>query len=59
MKEDIKDLVAVFCDNTSAINISTNHVIHVKTKNIVIKYHFLQELVQKKEVILEYGNIKE
>ena len=32
---------------------------HTKTKNIAIKYHFLRELVQDKEVRLEYVNTKE
>ena len=59
MKIEIKDLVVIYCDNTSAINISKNPVMHSKTKNIVIKYHFLRELVQEKEVRLEYVNSKE
>ena len=32
---------------------------HTKTKHIAIKYHFLRELVQDKEVRLEYVNTKE
>ena len=32
---------------------------HSKTKHIAIKYHFLRELVQDKEVKLEYVNTKE
>ena len=49
----------MFFDNTSAINISKNPVMHSKTKHIAIKYHFLRELVQDKEVKLEYVNTKE
>ena len=59
MKIEIKDLVVIYCDNTSAINISKNPVMHSKTKHIAIKYHFLRELVQDKEVKLEYVNTKE
>ena len=59
MKIEIKDPVAIFCDNTNAINISNNVVMHTKTKNIAIEYHFLRELVQDKEVRLEYVNTKE
>ena len=59
MKVEIKDLVVIYCDNTSAINISKNLVMHSKTKHIAIKYHFLRELVQEKEVRLEYVNTKE
>ena len=56
---EIKDPVVIFCDNTNAINISNNHVMHTKIKNIAIKYHFLRELVQDREVRLEYVNTKE
>ena len=56
---EIKDPIFIFRDNTSAINVSKNLVMHTKTKQIVIKYHLLRELVQDKEVILEYVNTKE
>ena len=32
---------------------------HTKTKYIAIKYHFLRELVQDKDVRLKYVNTKE
>jgi len=59
MKVEIKELVVMFYDNTSAINISRNLVMHSKTKHIAIKYHFVKELVQDKEIILEYVHTKE
>ena len=59
MKIEIKDHVVIYYDNTSAINISKNPVMHTKTKYIAINYHFLRELVQYKEVRLEYVNTKE
>ena len=49
----------MFCDNTSAINISKNLVMHSKTKHIAIRYHFFRELVQDKEIRLEYVHKKE
>ena len=45
MKVEIKEPIDMFCDNTSAINISKNPVMHSKTKHIAIKYHFVRELV--------------
>ena len=48
-----------YCDTTSTINISKNPVMHTKTKHIAIKYHYLRELVQDKEVKMEYVNMKE
>ena len=59
MKMEIKEPVVMFCDNTSAINISKNPVMHSKTKHIAIKYHFVRELVQDKEIRLEYVHTKE
>ena len=45
MKEEIIEPVILYCDNTSAINISKNPVMHAKTKHIAIKYHYVRELV--------------
>ena len=59
MKVEIKEPVVMFYDNTSVINISKNPVMHSKTKHIAIKYHFVRELVQDKEIRLEYVHIKE
>ena len=59
MKEEITDLVVIYCDNTSFINISKNLVMHTKTKHIAINYQYLKELVQDKEVKLEYVHTKE
>lgn len=49
----------MFCDNTSAINISKNLMMHSKTKHIAIKYHFVGELMQEKEIRLEFVHTKE
>jgi hypothetical protein len=46
--------IPIHCDNTSAINVSKNHVFHSKTKHIPIKYHFLREHVNNTIVSLHY-----
>jgi len=46
--------ISILCDNTSAISISKNPVMHSKTKHIHIKYHFLHEQVLEQKVKLEY-----
>jgi hypothetical protein len=51
--------IPIYCDNTSAINISKNLVMHSKTKNIPIKYHFLWEQVVEKNIRVEYVGTKE
>ncbi|KAM6544009.1 hypothetical protein CsatB_008456 [Cannabis sativa] len=50
---DLKTLT-IFCDNTSAINISKNLVQHSRTKHIDICHHFIRELVENKILVLEY-----
>jgi len=66
MKQTLQDIqvkydepIPILCDNTSAINISKNPVMHSKTKHILIKYHFLREHVAEKDVRLEYVGTKE
>ena len=59
MKEEITKQVMLYFDNTSAINISNNPIMHAQTKHIAIKYHYLRELVQDKEVKIEFVNTKE
>ena len=51
--------ISILCDNTSAISISKNLVMHSKTKHIPIKYHFLREQVLEQKVKLEYVPSKE
>ena len=66
MKEALKDVnietkkpITIFCDNTSAISLSKNPVMHSRTKHIPIKYHFLCEQVVEHNIRLEYVNTKE
>ena len=58
MKDEITNPMIIYCDNTSSINILKNPIMHTKTKHITIKYHYLRELVQDKEVKLEYVHPK-
>ena len=39
--------IPVFCDNTSAINLTKNPIQHSKAKHIEIRYHFIRDYVQK------------
>ena len=49
-----QDVMTLFCDNMSAINISKNPVLHSRTKHIDIRHHFIRELVEDKIVTLEH-----
>ena len=50
----VQDTLVVYCDNTSAINISKNPVQHSRTKHIDIRHHFIRELVENKTVVIEH-----
>jgi hypothetical protein len=52
-------LIPIFCDNTNAISISKNPVMHSKTKHIPIKFHFIQEQVLSNIIKLEYVGMKD
>jgi len=39
--------VPLYCDNTSAINLTKNQIQHSKTKQIEIRHHFIRDHVQK------------
>jgi hypothetical protein len=54
LKVTYTDPIPLHCDNTSAISLSKNHVIHSKSKHIPIKYHFLREQVTNRIVQLNY-----
>jgi hypothetical protein len=51
--------ILIYYDNTSAINISKNPMMHSKTNHIPIKYHFLREKAAKNNIRVEYVGTKE
>jgi hypothetical protein len=66
MKQTLTDIqvvydepIPIYCDDTSAINISKNPMMHSKTKNIPIKYHFQWEQVAENNIRVEYVRTKE
>ncbi|GJV54998.1 hypothetical protein Tco_1456003 [Tanacetum coccineum] len=46
--------VSIFFDNTSAIAISNNPVLHSRTKHIDIRYHFIRDHVLKGDIELHF-----
>jgi hypothetical protein len=57
MLEDYRvseEKMSIFCDNTSAINISKIPVQHSLTKHIDIKHHFIRDLVEKQVISLDF-----
>jgi hypothetical protein len=53
-----QDVLTLYCDNLSAINISNNPIQHSRTKNIDIRDHFIRDLVEK-VVTLEHVDTEE
>jgi len=60
MKSQLSDygiqykMVPIFCDNTSAIAISNNPVLHQRTKHIDIRYHFIRDHVINGDIELHF-----
>ncbi|GJT12795.1 hypothetical protein Tco_0859837 [Tanacetum coccineum] len=50
----IYEKLPIFCDNTSAIAISNNLVLHLRTKHIDIRYHFIRDHVLKGDIELHF-----
>ena len=42
------------CDNQGTIAVTQNPTNHQRTKHIDIRYHFIRDLVQSGEIIVDY-----
>ena len=51
--------VPLLCDNESAIRMADNPVEHSRIKHIAIRYHFLRDHQQKRDIEIAYINTKE
>ena len=49
-----QDVLTLYCDNMSAINISKNPIQHSMTKHIDIRHHFIRDLVEDKVMTLKH-----
>ncbi|GJX84186.1 hypothetical protein Tco_0334960 [Tanacetum coccineum] len=50
----VYEKVPIFCENTSAIAISNNPVLHSRTKHIEIRYHFIRDHILKGDIELHF-----
>jgi hypothetical protein len=46
--------IPIYCDSTSAIQITANPVQHSRTKHIDIRYHFIKDHVEKGNIELHF-----
>lgn len=51
--------VPIFVDNQSAMRIAENTEFHKRSKHIDVRFHFIRDIVKKKEISLCYVNTKE
>eukprot|EP00253_Pinus_taeda_P008812 PITA_08812 len=49
----------VHCDNQSYVKLLENLVFHDRLKHIEIKYHYIRDMVQRREIRLEYVSTNE
>ena len=49
-----QDVMKLYCDNMSAINIFKNHVQHSRTKHIDIWHNYIRDLIEDKVITLEH-----
>ena len=57
-QEQVKGTV-IFCDNSSAIALSKNSFFHKRTKHIDTKFHFIRELVNNGEIVLQHCRMED
>ena len=48
------DATCIHCDNQSCMKLSKNPVFHDKSKHIEIKYHYIEDMVQRGAMKLQY-----
>jgi len=62
MKHQLEDYqisansILIFCDNTAAICLSKNPILHSRAKHIEIKHHFIRDDVQKGILDIQFIN---
>eukprot|EP00253_Pinus_taeda_P025921 PITA_25921 len=55
----LQDSIKLFCDSRSAIHLAKNLAYHSKSKHILIKYHFVRQVINERGVSLEKVHAKE
>lgn len=48
-----QDHVVVHCDSQSAIHLAKNQVHHARTKHIDVRFHFVREIIDEGDILLE------
>ena len=48
-----QDVLVIFCDSQSVVHLTKNNKYHSRTKHIEIKYHFIGDIVDTGDIIVE------
>jgi hypothetical protein len=48
------DPTMIHCDNQRCVKLSKNPVSHDRSKHVEIKFHYIQDMVQRKAVLVQY-----
>eukprot|EP00253_Pinus_taeda_P016220 PITA_16220 len=59
LRRDQEGVTTIFCDNTSAIALSKNSAFHKRTKHTDAKYHFMREIINNDEIVLQHYRSQE
>jgi len=54
-----QDLLKINCDSISAIYLVKNQIYHARMKNIDVRFHFVQEILEKGDIELQKIHTKE
>ena len=56
--EDSSIAITIKYDNTSAVNLTKNSILHSRAKHIEMKHHFIKDHVQNGDVNIQFINSK-
>lgn len=56
---NVDKATTILCDNNAVINLSEDPLLHSRVKYVDIKYHFLRERAELKELVLQYINTRD
>lgn len=59
LKIKVPDAMVIWCDNSGAIALSKNPILHIKSKHFGMNFHFMRERVMGKTLSVKFGASKD